>query len=100
MAVWGSSSGPNSVPVVVYRLVSVGLGSAPVGSDGLGGLVQGRKHRAHQCARDEGSVAGSSCLLAPAVRPECRPDERQCLGCCLSLVSERHGVSGSVCHGL
>ena len=41
---------PLLVPVVAYRLVSVGLGSAPVGSNDLGGVVKGRKFDAHQCA--------------------------------------------------
>ena len=36
MVVWGSSSGTSPVLVVVYRLVAVGLGSAPAGTDGLG----------------------------------------------------------------
>ena len=33
-----------------------------VGSDSLGGLDRGRKRGAHQCARGEGSITGSSCL--------------------------------------
>ena len=36
VAVWGSSLGPSPIPVIVYRRVSVGLESAPVGSDGSG----------------------------------------------------------------
>ena len=78
---------PVPVPVIVYRCVSVGLGDALSGSDGLRGLVQGRKRRAHQCAGDEGSSAGSGCPPASAVRTEYRPDERQRLSCHFSPAS-------------
>ena len=43
MGVLCSSLGSFPVPVVVYRRISVGLGSIPVGSDGLGSVVKGRK---------------------------------------------------------
>ena len=39
MAVRGFSAGPSPILVVVYRYTFVGLGRAPVGSDGLRGLV-------------------------------------------------------------
>ena len=88
------------VPVIVYRRVSVGLGSAPVRSDGLGDLVRGGKRGAHQCARDEGSIASLSCLPTSAVGAECHPDERQRLSCRLSPAPGWHGASGPVSHGL
>ena len=66
------SPGSTSIPVAVYGHVSVGLGSPPVGSDGLGGGVPGREFVAHHCAGDEGGVSGSGCHSAPAVRSECR----------------------------
>ena len=40
------------------------------------------------------------CLPASVVRAECRPDERQRLGCHLSQTSGRHNLSDSMSHGL
>ena len=67
VGVWYSSPGFSPIPVVVYRRISVRLGSRPVGSDGLGSVIKGRKFDAHQCARDTGRVSSSGCVSAPAV---------------------------------
>ena len=72
---------PSPVPVIVYRRISVGLGSAPVGSDGLRGFVRGRKRRAHQCVRDEGSVALAAFL--PQLSLISGIKAARCLGPCV-----------------
>ena len=76
VVVRGSSSGPSPVPAVVYQRVAVGLGTVPIGSDSLEGLVRGRQCGTLQCAWDEGSIIGSICLPASAVGAECHPDGR------------------------
>ena len=75
VAVRSSSPGSTPVPVVVYRLIPVGLGGAPSRSDGLRGLARGRDPGTHQCAGNAGSRTGSSCLPASVDGAECRPDE-------------------------
>ena len=69
----------------LYTNESVGSGSAPIGCDGLRGLVPGRKRGAHQCAGGKSSSAGSGCRPASAVGVEFRPDERRRLGCCIRV---------------
>ena len=82
MGVQCPSLGFPSVPDAAYQSVSVSFS----------GVVPGGEFSAHQHARDESHCSGSSCVSAPVVRSECRPDEGQRHGCCLPLKSEWHSV--------
>ena len=97
VVVRGSSSGPSSIPAVVYRCVTVRLRTALVGSDGLKGLVWGRQCRTLQWARDEGSIAGYLCLPASVVETECRPDGLQPSLVVASLQRQGDTVSRVLC---
>ena len=99
MGVRCSSPSTSTVPVAAYLHVSIRLESPPVRFDGFGGLVPGGDFSAHQRARDESHCSGPSCVSAPVVGSECRPDERQRHGCRLSLESGWHSVLCPVSHG-
>ena len=62
------------------------------------GVVPGRELAAHQCAVNDDGFSSSICVSALVVGSECRPDERQHYGCCLSLASGRHSVLCPMLH--
>ena len=99
VVVQGFSSGSSPVPLVVYRLMSVRLGSAPVRSDGFGDLVRGRKPK-HMNVLEMKAV---SLALAP-ILPHLPGQSVILMSDNASVVAylrrRRHGVSGPVSHGL